>query len=79
MMVRIGFQGEMTLAGFRSMAATLLSEQGWSAGAIERQLSHQDPSPIRSVYNFAEYVPERRWMMQSWADYLDKLRANVSS
>jgi hypothetical protein len=55
------------------MAATLLSEQGWSSDAIERQLAHQDPRPLRSTYNFAEYLPERRRMMQAWADYLDQL------
>lgn len=45
MLQSIGFGGEITMSGFRSMAATLLSEQGWNADAIERQLSHLDPSP----------------------------------
>lgn len=74
----IGFGGEMTMSGFRSMAATLLSEQGWSADAIERQLSHLDPRPIRRAYNFAEYLIERKRMMQAWADYLDKLAGRPS-
>jgi integrase len=69
----IGFRGEMTPRGFRSMAATLLSEQGWNPDAIERQLSHADSRSIPRAYNFAEYLPERRRMMQAWADYLDKL------
>ena len=73
MLKSIGFRGEMTMAGFRSMAATLLSEQGWNSDAIERQLAHQDPRPIRRAYNFAQYLPERRRMMQAWADYLDEL------
>lgn len=69
----IGFQGEMTPSGFRSMAATLLSEQGWNPDAIERQLSHADPRSMPRAYNFAEYLVERRRMMQWWADYLDNL------
>jgi len=69
----IGFKGEMTPSGFRSMAATLLSEHGWNPDAIERQLSHADPRSMPRTYNFAEYLPERRRMMQWWADYLDKL------
>ena len=69
----IGFKGEMTPSGFRSMAATLLSEQGWNPDAIERQLSHADPRSMPRAYNFAEYLPERRKMMQAWADCLDKL------
>lgn len=73
MLKSIGFGGEMTMSGFRSMAATLLSEQGWNSDAIERQLSHVDPRPIRRTYNFAQYLPERRRMMQTWADYLDEL------
>jgi len=70
---RIGFRGEMTMSGFRSMAATLLSEQGWSSDAIDRQLSHVQRGPILRHYNFAQYLPERRRMMQSWADYLENL------
>ena len=70
-----GFRGEITMSGFRSMAATLLSDHGWNSDAIERQLSHLDPRPVRRAYNFAEYLPERRRMMQAWADYLDSLKA----
>jgi integrase len=57
----------------RNTAATLLSEQGWNPDAMERQLSHSDPNRIRRTYNFARYVPERKRMMQAWADYLDRL------
>lgn len=73
MLRTLGFRGRMTATGFRSMAATHLSELGWSADAIERQLSHLDPGVIGRTYNFAEYLPERRRMMQAWANYLDKL------
>jgi integrase len=65
---------EMTGHGFRSMASTLLNEQGWAVDAIERQLAHTEQNEVRAAYNYAEYLPERRQMMQAWADYLDSLR-----
>ena len=43
--------------------------------AIERQLAHQEQNEIRAAYNYAKYLPERRKMMQAWADYLDRLRS----
>lgn len=58
------------------MASTLLNEQGWRPDVIERQLAHLDGNRIRAVYNRAEYITERRNMMQAWADYLDSLRAS---
>ena len=71
---RLGYaKDEMTGHGFRSMASTLLNEQGWNRDAIERQLSHSERDSIRAAYNYAEYLPERRRMMQHWADYLDEL------
>lgn len=65
---------EMTGHGFRSMASTLLNEQGFNRDAIERQLAHAERDGVRAAYNYAEYLPERKTMMQSWADYLDKLK-----
>ena len=68
---RLGYaKEEMTGHGFRAMASTLLNEQGWNRDAIERQLAHGERNPIRAAYNYAEYLPERRKMMQAWADYL---------
>lgn len=73
---RLGFGKEqITGHGFRHMASTLLNEQGWSPDAIERQLCHKDKDAIRGTYNRAEYLPERKRMMQAWGDYLDGLRA----
>ena len=73
---RLGYAvGDMTGHGFRSMASTLLNEQGWNRDAIERQLAHAERDDIRAAYNYAEHMPERRKMMQQWADYLDKLKA----
>lgn len=72
---RLGYtKDEMTGHGFRSMASTLLNEQGWHHDAIERQLAHAEPNAIRAAYNYAEHLPERRKMMQAWADYLDGLK-----
>ena len=63
----------MTGHGFRHMASTLLHEKGYKSELVERQLSHGDRNAMRAAYNFAEYLPERRRMMQDWADYLDGL------
>jgi integrase len=76
---RLGYStDEMTGHGFRSMASTLLNEQGWGRDAIERQLAHGERDDVRAAYNYAEYLPERRKMMQTWADYLDRLRAGAT-
>lgn len=64
---------EMTGHGFRSMASTLLNEQGFNRDAIERQLAHAERDGVRAAYNYAEYLPERKRMMQLWADYLGGL------
>ncbi|MDP3858917.1 MAG: tyrosine-type recombinase/integrase [Stagnimonas sp.] len=77
---RMGYPKEqMTGHGFRSMASTLLNEQGWNKDAIERQLAHGERNKVRAAYNYAEHLPERRRMMQAWADYLDKLRESRAS
>lgn len=71
----LGYDKEvMTAHGFRTTASTLLNEQGWTPDAIERQLSHMEQNEIRAAYNRAQYLDERRRMMQSWADYLDQLK-----
>ncbi len=71
---RLGYsKDEMTGHGFRSMASTLLNEQGWHRDAIERQLAHAERDNVRAAYNYAEHLPERRRMMQAWSDYLDGL------
>jgi len=75
---RMGYpKEEMTGHGFRSMASTLLHEQGWNHQAIERQLAHAERNAVSAAYNFAEHLPERRKMMQAWADYLDALKAGA--
>ena len=69
------FKGRMHVHGFRSMASTILNERGWNPDVIEAQLAHQDANAVRRAYNRAQYLEDRRRMMQEWADYLDELRA----
>jgi len=75
----LGFaKSEATAHGFRSTASTMLNEFGiWHPDAIERQLAHGERNKVRSAYNSAQHLPERRRMMQAWADYLDTLRAGA--
>ncbi|MCX4310562.1 MAG: integrase arm-type DNA-binding domain-containing protein [Desulfovibrio sp.] len=72
---RMGYtREEMSVHGFRSIASTLLNELGYNRDWIERQLAHGDKNGVRAAYNYAEYLPERRRMMQEYANYLDELR-----
>lgn len=77
---RLGYANdEMTGHGFRALAPTRLNEMGWPPDVIERQLAHAEANKVRAVYNRAQYLPERRNMMQAWADYLDGLKFVSSS
>ena len=71
---RMGYRGRATGHGFRATASIILNEQEWNADVIERQLAHGEKDKIRAAYNTAQYLPQRRKMMQHWADYLDRLR-----
>ncbi len=74
---RIDFGDEIVAHGFRAMASTLLNEQkgthGFNSDVIERQLAHGERNSVRASYNHAEYLAERKKLMQWWADYLDEL------
>jgi integrase len=65
---------EMCAHGFRALASTNLNEQGWNRDVIELSLSHVEGNTVRAAYNHADRLPERREMMQAWADWLDDLR-----
>jgi integrase len=67
---RMGYRG-------RATASTILNEQGWNRDAIERQLAHAEKNKVRAAYHRSQYLPERRKIMQAWADYLDALRASA--
>ncbi len=72
---RMGYEKhEMTADGFRAMASTLLREQGYAADVIERQFAHNPHGRMHEGRDPAAYLPERRKMMQEWADYLSRLR-----
>ena len=72
---RMGYGKEtMTLHGFRAMASTRLNELGFRADIIEAQLAHKESDSVRLAYNRAEYMEERRKLMQRWSDYLDEVR-----
>lgn len=62
--------------GFRAMARTMIAERlhGVPEALVEAQLGHGKSGPLGSAYDRAEYLEQRRLMMQTWADYLDKLR-----
>ena len=73
---RMGYGGKMTGHGFKSVASTHLNEHknewGFHKDAIELQLAHVERNASRAAYNMAEYLPERRKIMQRWSDYLDE-------
>lgn len=76
---RLGYdQAQFTGHGFRSMASTLLHEQGFPTDVIERQLAHAERNKVKAAYNQAEHLPERRRMMQHWSDYLDGLKQGTT-
>lgn len=77
-LARMGYKGRMTGHGFRSVASTILNEQGYRRDVIERQLAHAERNQVRAAYNRAKYLSERKAMMQEWADYLDKLKAGAA-
>lgn len=68
---RLGYKGKMTGHGFRAVASTVLNEMNFRADVIERQLAHCERNEVRGAYNRAEYLQERREMMQHWGNYLD--------
>ncbi|WP_454734278.1 tyrosine-type recombinase/integrase [Cupriavidus pauculus] len=71
---RLGYHSRMTGHGFRGLASTALNELGFRPDVIERQLAHVERNKVRAAYNHAQYLPERRQMMQAWADHIDTLR-----
>ena len=77
---RMDFSGEEHVGhGFRAMARTMMEEQmtGIDSKLVEAQLGHGKSGPLGSAYDRAEYLAQRREMMQRWADYLEKLRVGA--
>jgi integrase len=77
---RLGYRGRMTGHGFRAVASSILNESGeWSPDAIERQLAHKETDRVREAYHRAEYLAERRRMMQWWGDHLAAASASTTA
>ncbi|PTB23732.1 integrase [Paraburkholderia caribensis] len=77
---RMGYHSRMTGHGFRGLASTILSEHGFNRDWIELQLAHTERDDVRAAYNHAQYLAERRKMMQWWGDYLEGVSvANVAA
>jgi len=75
---RMGLNGKGTIGfsahGFRATATTFLNEAGFRPDVIERQLAHKERNKTRASYNHAEYLQERRVLMQYWADSIDEIQ-----
>uniref|UniRef100_UPI004047D5CF tyrosine-type recombinase/integrase n=1 Tax=Yoonia sp. TaxID=2212373 RepID=UPI004047D5CF len=75
---RLGYHSRASVHGFRSTASTILNESGmWRADAIERQLAHVPANEVRSAYNAALYLDERRTMMNWYSDRMDSHELSV--
>jgi integrase len=70
--------GHVTVHGLRATASTLLNERGFKPDVVERQLGHVERNRIRAAYNRAEYLEERRQLMQHWANYLDAVASGAT-
>ena len=70
---RIGYHGKATGHGFRHTMSTILLEQGYNTAWIELQLAHVDKNTIRGTYNHAQYLEQRREMLQWYGDYVGGL------
>lgn len=76
---RMGYKGKMSGHGWRSVASTWANEGGYDKDAIERQLAHSPGDKVRSAYNRAEYLPQRKVILQAWADWLDLCEVDAGS
>lgn len=73
-LARMGYAGYATAHGFRSLFSTTANEAGHDADVIERQLAHRERNKVRAAYHRAEYLAERRRLLQWWADHIDARR-----
>lgn len=74
---RLGYRDLLTGHGIRATMSTALNEIGYPKVWVDAQLSHVDPNKVSATYNHAEYVEQRRRMMQDWADRLDLFEQNM--
>lgn len=71
---RMGYKGRMTGHGFRALAMSTIKERlGYRHEVVDRQLAHAPRDKVASAYDRAQFLAERKKMMQDWADYIDSL------
>jgi integrase len=71
---RLGYQNKMTGHGFRALAMSTIKERlGYRHEVVDRQLAHAQKDKVASAYDRAQFLEERKRMMQDWADYLDTI------
>ena len=75
---RMGYGDKFSAHGFRATASTMLNEMRYPTDYIERQLAHAERDKTRASYNRAEYLSERKEMMQTWANMIDEMAKPVS-
>jgi integrase len=63
--------------GFRATASTMLNQKGYRSDVIEKQLAHSSSNKVRASYNHADYLDERREMMEFWGNYVDHIIVNA--
>lgn len=71
---KMGFKNVQSVHGFRHTAATLLNEKGFDSNLVRVQLSHKLENAIEATYNRADYIKQRREMMEEWSRYLEALK-----
>ncbi|MBZ5489182.1 tyrosine-type recombinase/integrase [Halomonas aquamarina] len=76
---RMGWGGKFSGHGFRSTASTLLNGHGWRGDLIEKQLAHMPGDQVRAAYNHADYMKERREMLQWYSDFIDALMQDADA
>jgi integrase len=74
---RMGYKGVMTGHGYRGVASTILHEHGFNTVYINAQLAHKDKDQVSSAYNHAQYLQQRKEILEWWAVYVSEL-ATVS-
>ncbi len=75
---KLGFKGKITAHGFRALARTTIREElDYEPDVIEAQLAHKPSGPLGAAYDRAQFLKQRKEMMQKWADYLDDIKKKL--
>lgn len=73
--LKLGYADKFSPHGARGSFSSIMNEMGYRPDVIEKQLAHEESNRVRAAYHHAEYMEERKAMMQAWADVLDGLKA----